>query len=125
MFPALLIAIGIAVLVIGKRLAVLGAAVLFKSLTVETEGGDPVGAIPWRPLVLITLGVVLFGVALPRLGMIVSLPILIMVASLAGDEFRLKEVIVNIVVLTIGSWAIFIKGLSLVIPLWPTFLAGT
>jgi len=95
---------------LGILLAVLGAAVLFKSLTVETEGGDPVGAIPWRPLGLITLAVVLFGLALPRLGMIISLPLLIMIASLAGDEFRLKEVIVNIVILTVGSWAIFIKG---------------
>ena len=109
---------------LGVLLAFLGALVLFKALSVESEGGDPVGAIPWRPLFLITLGVVLFGVALPKLGLIVSLPILIMVASLAGDEFRLKEVIVNIVVLTVGSWAIFIKGLNLVIPLWPTFLAG-
>jgi hypothetical protein len=109
---------------LGILLGVLGAVVLFKSLTVETEGGDPVGAIPWRPLGLITLGVVLFGVALPRLGMIISLPLLIMIASLAGDEFKLKEVIVNIVILTVGSWAIFIKGLNLVIPLWPTFMTA-
>jgi hypothetical protein len=110
---------------LGVLLAVLGAVVLFKSLTIETEGGDPVGAIPWKPMCLIVLGVVAFGLALPRLGMIISLPILIMIASLAGDEFSLKEVIVNIVILTVGSWAIFIKGLNLVIPLWPTFLAGS
>jgi Tripartite tricarboxylate transporter TctB family len=110
---------------LGVLLAVLGAVVLFKALTIETEGGDPVGAIPWRPLGLITLAVVVFGVALPKLGMVISLPLLILIASLAGDEFRLKEVIVNVVVLTLGSWAIFIKGLNLVIPLWPTFLAGT
>jgi hypothetical protein len=109
---------------LGVLLAVLGAAVLFKALTVESEGGDPVGAIPWKPMGLITLGVVLFGVALPRLGMVISLPILIMIASLAGDEFKLKEVIVNIVILTVGSWAIFIKGLNLVIPLWPTFMTA-
>jgi len=109
---------------LGILLAVLGAMVLFKSLTVETEGGDPVGALGWRPLVLIPLSVVVFGLALPRLGLIATLPILILLASLAGDEFRLKEVIVNIIVLTVGSWAIFIKGLNLVIPLWPTFLAG-
>jgi len=109
---------------LGILLAILGAMVLFKSLTIETEGGDPVGAIPWRPLGLITLAVVVFGLALPRLGMILSLPILILIASLAGDEFRLKEVIVNIVVLTIGSWAIFIKGLNLVIPLWPAFMTA-
>ena len=109
---------------LGILLAVLGAAVLFKALTVECEGGDPVGAIPWKPLGLITLSIVLFGLALPRLGMILSLPLLILIASLAGDEFRLKEVIINIVILTVFSWAIFIKGLSLVIPLWPTFMTA-
>jgi len=109
---------------LGILLALLGAMVLFKSLTVESEGGDPVGTIGWKPLILIVLGVVAFGLALPRLGMIISLPLLIMVASLAGDEFKLKEVIVNIVVLTIGSWAIFIKGLNLVIPLWPSFMTA-
>ncbi len=109
---------------LGILLAILGALVLFKSLTIESEGGDPVGAIPWRPLALITLSVVIFGVALPKLGMIISLPILILIASLAGDEFKLKEVILNIVILTIGSWLVFIKGLNLVIPLWPAFMTA-
>jgi hypothetical protein len=109
---------------LGIMLAVLGAVVLFKALTIETEGGDPVGAIPWRPLILVTLSVVLFGFALPTLGMIISMPLLILVTSLAGDEFKLKEVIINSLVLTIGSWLIFIKGLNLIIPLWPTFLAA-
>jgi hypothetical protein len=109
---------------LGILLAILGALVLFKSLTIESEGGDPVGAIPWRPLGLITLAVVVFGLTLPKLGMIISLPILILIASLAGDEFKLKEVLINIVVLTLGSWAIFIKGLSLVIPLWPAFMTA-
>jgi Tripartite tricarboxylate transporter TctB family len=107
---------------LGLLLAILGAIVLFKSLTIETEGGDPVGSIPLRPLVLITGAVVLFGLALPRLGMVISLPMLMLIASLAGDEFKLKEVVINIIVLTVGSWLVFIKGLNLVIPLWPTFM---
>jgi hypothetical protein len=109
---------------LGILLAILGALVLFKSLTIEAEGGDRVGAIPWKPLGLITLSVVVFGLALPKLGMVVSLPLLILIASLAGDEFKLKEVLINIVVLTLGSWAIFIKGLNLVIPLWPAFMTA-
>jgi hypothetical protein len=109
---------------LGILLAILGALILFKSLTVESEGGDPVGKIGWKPLGLIVLAVVLFGLALPRLGMIISLPMLIFVSSLAGDEFKLKEVLVNMLVLTVGSWLIFIKGLNLVIPLWPTFLGN-
>ena len=109
---------------LGILLAVLGALILFKALSVESEGGDPVGAIAWKPLGLIVLSVVVFGAALPRLGLFISLPILILIASLAGDEFKLKEVVINSLVLTLGSWAVFIKGLALVIPLWPAFIAG-
>jgi hypothetical protein len=109
---------------LGALLAVLGALVLFKALSIETEGGDPIGAWPLKQLVLILSAVVLFGLALPRLGMAASLPLLIGVASLASGEFHWKEVLINSIVLTIGSWAIFIKGLGLTIPLWPTFVTG-
>ena len=110
---------------LGLIQAVLGAIVLFKALTIESEGGDPIGAVGWKPLALIVASVIVFGLALPKLGMIISLPLLIIIASLAGDEFSWKGVIVSCVVLTLGSWLIFIKGLNLIIPLWPTFLAGT
>jgi hypothetical protein len=58
---------------------------------------------------------------LEPLGLAVTVPVLIAVSSLAGDEFRWKGVVANAVVLTIGSWAIFIWGLKLTIPLWPAF----
>ena len=108
---------------LGLLQAILGAVVLFKALTLETEGGDPIGKIGWKPLILIVLSVVLFGLTLPKLGMVVALPLLIIVASYAGDEFHWKGVLISCVVLTIGSWLIFIKGLNLIIPLWPAFLA--
>ena len=38
---------------LGVLLAILGAFVLFKSLTIESEGGDPIGTFAWRPLVII------------------------------------------------------------------------
>ena len=109
---------------LGILLAILGAMVLFKSLTIESEGGDPIGHIGWKPLALITASVVVFGLALPKLGMIISLPLLMLISSLAGDEFKLKEVVLNMIIITVGSWAIFIKGLNLVIPLWPAFLTA-
>lgn len=109
---------------LGVLMAILGALVWFGSITVETEDGDPVGSIAWKPLVIITFSVLLFGFALPKLGMFVSLPLLIIVASLAGDEFHWKDAVISVVVLTLGSWLIFIKGLNLVIPLWPTFMSA-
>lgn len=105
---------------LGLLLAVLGAMVLFKALTIESHGGDKIGSYAWRPLLVILGSVVMFGVLLPRLGMFITLPLLVFCASAASDEFRLKAALVNAVVLTAFSWLIFIYGLSLTIPLWPT-----
>jgi hypothetical protein len=109
---------------LGVLLALLGASVLFKALTIESEGGQPIGAIAWRPLLIVVGAIAMFGFALPRLGLAITLPALIIVASLASDEFRWRDALLSSVVLTVGSWAIFVKGLSLVIPVWPTFLGG-
>jgi hypothetical protein len=106
---------------LGVVMAALGGIVLFKSLTIETTDGDPVGAFAWKPLLYIVGTVALFGWALPHLGMFMALPILVVVAALAGDEFHWGEALINAAILTAGSWVIFIWGLNLTIPLWPSF----
>jgi hypothetical protein len=111
-------------LILSVLLAILGAIVLFKSLTIETEGGDPIGSIAWKPLFVIVTSIFVFGLALPRLGMFLTIPLLIVMVSFAGDEFSWKGVIGNSIVLTAGSWVIFIWGLNLTIPLKPVFMAG-
>ena len=111
-------------LILSVLMAILGAIVLFKSLTIETEAGDPIGSIAWRPLIVIVVSIAVFGSTINRLGLVVSVPILIMMVSLAGDEFKWLGVIVNSVLLTAFSWLIFVAGLKLTIPLWPSFLVG-
>jgi len=107
---------------LGLMLAAIGALVLFKSLTLEADGGDPIGPVAWKPLLVVLGSVALFGALLPLLGLIPTLPVLIVISALAGDEFHLAEALVNAAVLTLGSWLVFIKGLGLIIPLWPSFL---
>jgi hypothetical protein len=51
-------------------------------------------------------------------------PILIAISSLAGDEFKALGVVINCVVLTFFSWLIFVFGLKLTIPMWPSFITG-
>ena len=109
-------------LMLSVIMAILGGVVLFKSLTIETEGGDPIGAFAWRPLIVIVVAIAIFGAALPRLGMVITIPILIVITSLAGDEFGWKGVAANSVVLTFSSWVIFVWGLKLTIPMWPWFI---
>lgn len=109
---------------LGVLLAILGGMVLFKALTIESDGGDPIGVIAWKPLLVIVASIVVFGLLLPRIGMALTLPILVTMSALAGDEFHWKDALLNSVILTVGSWVIFIWGLKLVIPLWPVFLTN-
>jgi fumarate reductase subunit C len=109
---------------LGILLAVLGAMVLFKALTIETEDGEKFGDFAWRPLVVVLGAVALFGFILPRLGLLISLPILVVLSSWASDEFSWKGALINAAVLTAMSWVIFVKGLSLTIPVLPTLGAS-
>ena len=108
-------------LMLSVIMAILGAIVLFKSLTIESADGDLVGSFAWKPLLIIVASIVVFGLTLERLGMVITVPLLIVIASLAGDEFKWRGVLLNALVLTIGSWAVFVWGLKLTIPLWPRF----
>jgi putative tricarboxylic transport membrane protein len=107
---------------LGAVMALLGAFVVFESLSIDTADGDPVTRFAWKPLLTIVASIIVFGATLVSLGMALALPLLVVIASLAGDEFHWKDVLINSAVLTVGSWLVFIVALKLVIPLWPAFL---
>lgn len=107
---------------LGVILALLGAFILFEALTIETEDGEPVGDIAWKPLLVILSSVALFGLMLPLVGMFISLPVLVILSSWASQEFTWRGTLTSAVFLTVFSWLVFIKGLGLTIPLLPTFL---
>ena len=107
---------------LGILMAAVGAIVLMGALVSGRKGDGPIGSIAWRPLLIIVGSIILFGFTLPNLGLVIALPLLVLTSAFAGDEFHLGEVVFNATVLTVGSWAIFIYGLNLVLPVWPTFI---
>ena len=110
-------------LALGLLLALLGAFVLFKSLTIESEGGEPIGTFAWRPLLALAVAVALFGATVGRTGLALGVPILVVVCSFGADTFHWKAVLANAIVLTFVAWALFVWTLKLRIPMWPA-LAG-
>jgi hypothetical protein len=40
-------------LLLGSLMAILGVVIVFKALTVKTEGGDRIGSWAWRPLAFV------------------------------------------------------------------------
>ncbi len=119
-------------LVLGVLLALLGAVITFKALVVETVDGDRIGKFAWKPLFFIITANLVFGamigglpsVGLPPIGLIAGIYALTFIASLAGDEFNVKEVIVLGTVLAVISYLAFILLLKLQFPVWPAFFTN-
>jgi hypothetical protein len=108
-------------MVLGALLVGLGILVALPSIkpdSVETR----VEKIGWRGLLFILGSVVLYAILLPRLGFVVSLVVLILLSSMATNEFTWKASLISIVVLGICSYLVFVKGLNLQFPVWPPFL---
>ena len=119
-------------LLLGVLLAVLGGVITFKAMIIETEDGDKIGTWAWKPVFFISAANLLFGVLLgglpsiklPAMGMIAAIYALTLVAALAGEEFKLKEVLGLATVLAVLSYLTFIVLLKLQFPVWPAFITG-
>lgn len=117
-------------LVLGILLSILGLVIVMNAMTVETEDGERVGRWAWRPLCMVLLANCVFGVllgglpslGLPPMGLILAIYALTFIASLAGDEFNVKEVAILATLLAVGSYVAFVWMLNLQMPVWPTFL---
>ena len=73
----------------------------------------------WRPLVFVTASLVIFGLSIERLGLVLSILLLIIVGAAGAPGLRPFETVAAAVVLIFLSWGIFIVGLGLAIPVWP------
>lgn len=102
--------------VLGGMLAVLGLIILAGSLATR---GEPIATFHFRPLIFVTVGVVLYGYLMKPLGLILATGALVYVCAFGGHEFKWKEVTILFVLLAAFSWLVFVKGLTLPFPIWP------
>jgi len=119
-------------LLLGVILAIFGAIIMFYSLVVETTDGEKITGFVWRPIVYILGSNVAFGIllgglpklGLPPMGLIAAIYALTLIASKAGTEFKLKDILILATGLSVLSYLAFIKLLNLQMPVWPTFITG-
>jgi putative tricarboxylic transport membrane protein len=104
----------------------LGAVVLVQGL-LETHRPEPRlepspqdGVIAQlRPVVLVTVGLIAFALALEPLGLVIAILVLVVIASFATRELKLWETLAAAAGLSVLTWVIFILGLGLPIQMWP------
>lgn len=75
------------------------------------------GGVSLRALVVLPLSLVLFGVLMEHAGFIPAMVALVFVSAASGREFKVIEVLLLTMVLTVASVALFIWGLGLPYPL--------
>lgn len=117
---------------LGILMAVLGMAITFKSLAVETMNGDKIGKWAWKPLFFIILANLAFGVllgglpsiGLPAMGMIAAIYALTFIASMAETGWKAKATFILATILAVGSYVAFVLLLKLQFAVWPTFITG-
>jgi len=101
--------------VLGALLVLIGLATAARGLVRE---GEPIGKPALRLLALITLATVLFGVLVPRTGMIVAGTVNALVGAMASSYFRLRWAVPLALGLAISAALIFVAGLGLPLPVF-------
>ena len=102
-------------------LLALGVLVLVQGL-IEVDAGRPPpapGTSAWRPVIFVTASLVIFGLAIERLGLVLSILLLIGVGAVGARGLRPLETLAAAALLIALAWGIFILGLGLTIPVWP------
>jgi hypothetical protein len=104
--------------ILGILLILLGSALALRALKLQ---GAPIPRWHWRPVVVVLGSVVLFGLIVNSVGLALSTILLIVLSSAASPEFRPKESVVAGIALAVLSVAVFVIGLKLQLPIWPSF----
>jgi hypothetical protein len=104
--------------ILGALLTAVGVGVAGRALRPsKAEVAIAVGRA--RPVVLVLVSIVAFGIALPRLGMVLASLLVVAVSRTATPGFRWVEVSVFAAALTLLCVGIFAWGLKMPMPLWP------
>jgi hypothetical protein len=75
--------------------------------------GEPTEAPKWKPITMVTIGIVCFALLFERAGLLPALAALVLISSLGGEEFKLTEVLGNMVVLAVLCILVFKIGLGM------------
>lgn len=107
---------------LGLLLLAFGLACLVRSFV---RAGEPIGAIAYKPLALVTGATVLFGLLLPVLGLVVALVVLALVSAAASAQFRFDwRAAAGLVVLVAACALVFVTALGVPLPLRGSWLGG-
>ena len=108
---------------LGACLGVLGLICSVRAMR-PGKAIDRIEAIQPRPVLFVLGSIVAYGVALPKLGLVVASMLLVIISRFATPGFKWVEVTAFGAILTLGCVLVFVVGLKMPVPVWPVFFGG-
>ncbi|WP_349969540.1 tripartite tricarboxylate transporter TctB family protein [Pseudomonas caspiana] len=105
---------------LGIGLALLGLGAIVSAWSRQRER-QALGTWPLSGLGWILLGIALFALLLKSAGLILATVVLVLISSRASHEFRWRASLISAVAISAFCALVFVGGLSLPMPLWPSF----
>lgn len=108
---------------LGVLLAAIGVLIVLRAVAARSVR---VRLAPWnlRSLFWMVGSIVVFGLTLHPLGLVISLVLLVIMASLACHEFTWKTTLINAFVMVVLNVGGFVYGLSIPFPVLPAIIAA-
>lgn len=100
--------------ILSGLLIVIGAISIIRSFF---KSGTPLGRMAWKGLFLVAVATVLFGLVVRGAGLVIALPALVLVASLASTRFRWGHALAMAAGVTVFCILVFQIGLGVPLPI--------
>jgi len=102
---------------LGMLLMLLGAISVWRGFRVP---GEALARWKWRPILVVLVSVIAFGHIVQTVGLALSTIFLVFASSAASHEFRWKEAALAGVLVAALCAGVFVYGLNIQLPLWPS-----
>ena len=100
--------------VLGAVLTLIGSISLVRSFL---KPGEPVGGLALKPMILITVAILLFGFLVRGAGLVVVIPLLMITTAYGSIHFRWGASILLAIGMTVFCVLVFSKGLGVPLPI--------
>ena len=101
---------------------ILGISGIVTVIRNALKGHVKVEAVKLRPLFFVSAAFAAFALLLPTFGVVVSTIVLTVLAMLGGEDIKKKDFLIYPIALAAFTTLVFVIGLQLPMPIWPTFL---
>lgn len=108
--------------ILGGLLAVLGLVIAVTSLGSEKNPDGKVEKFHFDALGWVLGSVVAFGLLLRPMGLVVALIALVVISGFGSHDRNIKQLIMVTAGLVVLVLVVFIYGLGLTLPVWPSFM---